>query len=66
MPAQEQKQDWGAMTPAQEIVFEKKAEQHFKGHRELPAGRNFRCWNRTETEEDRQKFNENFDQIRWD
>lgn len=65
MPTEIQK-DWGAMTPAQEAAFEAKAEQHFKGQRELANGRNFRCWNRTESQEDRQRYSENYDQIRWD
>jgi len=66
MPNAEPKKDWGAMTPAQEAAFERKAEKHFRGHRELPNGRNFRCWNRTETEVDRQKYRDNFDRIRWE
>jgi len=32
------------MTRAEEIAFEKKAEKHFKGQRELPNRRDFR-WN---------------------
>lgn len=58
--------DWGAMTPAQEVAFNQKVEKHFRGQRELPDGRDFRCFNRTETEADRQKYRDNYDGIRWD
>lgn len=61
-----QKADWGMMTPVQEAAFDAKVENHFKGHRELPAGRNFRCWNHTESSEDRDNYSRNYDQIRWD
>lgn len=52
------------MTPQQEAIFEKKAEQHFKGHRGLQNGRDYR-WNifRWITEEDRQNYRENFDKV---
>jgi hypothetical protein len=32
------------MTPQQEHAFEVKADKHFKSHRELPPGRDYR-WN---------------------
>jgi len=32
------------MTPQQEAAFERKAEQHFKGHRGSPLGRDFRAF----------------------
>jgi len=51
------------MTPQQEAAFEKKAEQHFKGHRELPNGKNFTCWNREHSKEAEQKYKQNFDKI---
>lgn len=52
------------MTKAQEAVFEKKAEQHFKGHRELPNNRDFR-WNQPHhyAIAGDKKFRENFDNI---
>ncbi|WP_027178776.1 hypothetical protein [Maridesulfovibrio bastinii] len=61
-----QKADWGMMTPSQERAFDAKVEKHFRSHRELPPGRNFRCWNRTESDEDRENFSRNYDLIRWD
>jgi hypothetical protein len=53
------------MTPQQEREFERKAENHFRGHRELPRGRNFRCWNRDKDVEGDRKFRENYDKIDW-
>lgn len=32
------------MTPQQEAAFDRKAEKHFRSHREIPNGRDFR-WN---------------------
>lgn len=64
--SRENVRDWGAMSPAQEQAFERRAEKHFRGQRELRNGRNFRFWNRTETEEDRRRFRSNYDAVRWD
>lgn len=51
------------MTPAQELAFERKVEQHFRSHRELPNGRNFRCWNRDKDIEGDRLYRENYDRI---
>lgn len=51
------------MTPAQEAAFEAKAEKHFRSHRELPSGRNFRCWNRDKDVEGDRRYRENYDRI---
>jgi hypothetical protein len=51
------------LSAAQEAAFEKKAEKHFKSHRELPAGRNFTCWNRDKDTAADRKYRENFDSI---
>ena len=53
------------MTPAQEAAFEAKAEKHFKSHRELPPGRNFRCWNRVKDVIGDQLYREKYDSINW-
>lgn len=58
-------QDFGAMTPAQEAAFDAKAEAFFRGHRQVPNGRNFRCWNRTETREMREAYSKNYERIVW-
>lgn len=52
------------MTPAEEKAFEKKAEKHFKGQRELPVGRDFR-WNQPHWHANAgdKKYRENFDAI---
>lgn len=51
------------MTPQQEASFERKAEKHFKSHRELPTKRNFRCWNRDKDVQADRKYRQNFDKI---
>lgn len=53
------------MTPAQEAAFEAKAEKHFRSHRELPPGRNFRCWNRDKDVIGDRLYRENYDSINW-
>ena len=50
------------MTPEQERQFEKKAEQHFKGQRELPNGRDFR-WNSQRDFEAEKRYRQNFDAV---
>ena len=52
------------MTRTEEIAFEKKAEQHFKGQRELPNGRDFR-WNQPHwyANAGDKNFRKNFDAI---
>ena len=50
------------MTRQEEIAFEKKAERHFKSHRELPNGRDYR-FNKTYSKEEDRKFKANFDAI---
>lgn len=51
------------MHPHEEAVFEKKAEQHFKGHRGLQDGRDFR-WNveRFRTDVNNDEFDRRFDE----
>lgn len=51
------------MTPQQEAAFEKKAEKHFKSHRDTPCGRNFTCWDHDETPETLKNYRKNFDNI---
>lgn len=53
------------MTAAQEVAFDKAADKHFESHRELPVGRNFRCWNREKDIVGDRNYNENYDQIDW-
>ena len=52
------------MTRHEEAVFEAKAERHFRSHRELPRGRDFR-WNtfRFNNEADLAHYRHNFDRI---
>ena len=52
------------MTRAEEAAFEKKAEKHFRSHRELPTGRDFR-WNQPHHHAiaGDKNFRENFDRI---
>jgi|GEM_PF-4020546 len=38
----------------------------FRGHRPLPPGRNFTCWEHVESEENRQNYRNGYDAIRWD
>lgn len=47
-----------------EAEFERKAEAHFRGQRELPNGRNFR-WEhfRFDTGKDRESYRANYDRI---
>lgn len=51
------------MTRQEEAAFEAKAEKHFKGHRELPDGRNFRCWNRDKDVKGDANYRDNYDRI---
>lgn len=53
-----------SLTKAQEAAFERRAEKHFKSHRELPNGRDFR-WNQPHqyAVQGDKKFRENFDRI---
>ncbi|MCK9408274.1 MAG: hypothetical protein M0R68_03990 [Bacteroidetes bacterium] len=53
------------MTAAEERAFDVKAEKHFRGHRELPNGRNFRCWNREKDVAGDRAYRANYDQIDW-
>ena len=53
------------MTPMQEAAFDKKVEKHFASHRELPPGRNFRCWNREKDVAGDAAYRENYDLIDW-
>lgn len=50
------------MTRNEEIAFEKKAEKHFRSHRELPSGRDFR-WNSEKDPEADNKYRTNFDTV---
>lgn len=38
-------------------------DKHFKHHRGVPFGRNFAFWDHEETEENRENYRNNFDQI---
>jgi hypothetical protein len=49
------------LSAAQEAAFERKAEKHFRSHRELPNGKNFRCWNRDADPEADKKYRDNYD-----
>lgn len=50
------------MTPSEERAFETKAEKMLKGHRELPNGRDFRCFvERYRSDIQNNDFNERFD-----
>lgn len=56
-------------TAADEAAFERKAEQHFKGHREIPnqkGGRDF-MWNyyRRETRSLKDTYRKRYDLIKW-
>ena len=53
------------MTPVQEAAFDAKVEKHFQSHRELPSGRNFRCWNREKDVVGEQLYYDNYDKIDW-
>jgi hypothetical protein len=57
--------DPGCMTAAQEAAFEKKADAYFRGHRGLPNGRNFRCWNHTPSKGEVDRYRDNYDKIKW-
>ena len=48
------------MTPEQEAAFERKAEKHFRSHRDVPSGRNFRFWEHPSRGEDSKKEDENY------
>lgn len=48
---------------AAERALDAKLEKHFKHHRELPNGRNFRCWNRDKDVVADRKYRDNFDSI---
>lgn len=50
------------MTEAEENAFEAKAEKHFKSHRELPNGRDYR-FNKSYSKKEDKKFKANFDAI---
>ena len=50
------------MTPAQEAAFDAKAEKHFKSHRELPNGKDYR-FNHTFNKNEERRFKANFDTI---
>ncbi len=49
------------MNAQQEAAFEKKAEKHFRGHRDTPCGRNFAFWDHEETKESKKNYKDNFD-----
>lgn len=53
------------MTPAQERAFDIQVEKHFASHRELPSGRNFRCWNREKDVVGDAAYRQNYDLIDW-
>lgn len=46
-----------------ERAEDRKFEKHFKSHRGLPNGRNFRWWNADQSPEADRKFRDNFDRI---
>ena len=53
------------LSASQEAAFEKKAEKHFRSHRELPNGKNFICWNRDKDVAADKRYHDNYDQIDW-
>lgn len=53
------------MNAAQEAALDAKIEKHFRSHRELPTGRNFRCWNRDKDIVGDKNYRINYDQIDW-
>lgn len=55
--------DPGLMTPKQEREFDKKAESWFKGHRGVPNGRNFTCWNHVRSPGELQRYRAEYDRI---
>lgn len=48
---------------AAERADDARMDKAFRGHRELPAGRNFRCWNRDKDTVADEKYRNNFDSI---
>ena len=52
----------GHMSRQQEAKFKNDSEKHFKSHRELPWGRDFR-FNKTADPVADQKFRSNFDRV---
>jgi hypothetical protein len=54
------------MTRREEAEFKRKAEREFRGHRPLPNGRNFLCWEHEHQPDADRRFAENFDQIKFD
>lgn len=57
------KKDWkGGWTAQEERVVDSKIEQHFKGHRDAPLGRNAMCFRMRHL--DNNKFRSNFDGIK--
>jgi hypothetical protein len=53
------------MTRQEEIAFEKKAEKHFRGQRELPNGKSIWFNTHYDPVADR-KYKANYDNIKWD
>ena len=53
------------MSAVEEKAFDLKAEKHFRSHRELPPGRNFRCWNREKDVQGDEAYRQNYDKINW-
>lgn len=61
----------GNMTPdmtkqqkdAVERSTDAQIEKHFRSHRELPAGKNFTCWNKEHDPGADQKYRDNFDRV---
>lgn len=52
------------MTAEQEAKVDRKIEDHFKGHRMFPNGRDYRCFiQHAITEEDRENYRTNFDLV---
>lgn len=43
--------------------FDAQTERHFKSHRPVPNGRNFRCWNHEYKPEEDRAYRQNFDSI---
>ena len=60
------KTDFGAMTPAQEAAFERRAEAWFRGHRPCPPGRDPRFWNKRDLPGAADAYRMGYERIRWD
>lgn len=42
---------------------DKLKEKHFSSHRDVPAGKNFTCWNHVRTPGEEERYRKNFDNV---